>query len=178
MQPIQRRILYVLILIAGLAWIILTADKTGASTAGRIPAPREGFVAPDFSLKPPTDELFTLSQLHGKAVLVNIWATWCHPVVKKCQLFKSIIGNIKPRDLSFWELIQLLKTTHWRLSLLLISTTSPSPFFSTKPVSWVLNIICIRFLPASLSIAIVQSHLSSSAGRCLTRCFVQTLKIF
>ena len=61
MQPIQRRILYVLLLIAGLAWIILTADKTGASIAGRISAPREDFIAPDFSLKTPTGESFALS---------------------------------------------------------------------------------------------------------------------
>jgi cytochrome c biogenesis protein CcmG, thiol:disulfide interchange protein DsbE len=79
MQPTQRRILYALLLLAGFAWIILSADKTGASTSGRIPAPREGFIAPDFSLNTPAGKQFTLYQLRGQAVLVNIWATWCPP---------------------------------------------------------------------------------------------------
>ena len=79
MQPNQRRILFALLLFAGLAWIVLTADKTGASTAGRIPAPRQGFVAPDFTLKTPAGQQFTLYQFRGQAVLVNIWATWCPP---------------------------------------------------------------------------------------------------
>ena len=79
MQPTQRRILYALLLLAGFAWIILSADKTGASTSGRIPAPRAGFIAPDFSLSTPAGKQFTLYQLRGQAVLVNIWATWCPP---------------------------------------------------------------------------------------------------
>lgn len=79
MQPTQRRILYALILLAGLVWIFLSSDKTGASTAGRIPAPQKGFLAPDFSLETPTGEKISLSQMRGQAVLVNIWATWCPP---------------------------------------------------------------------------------------------------
>lgn len=79
MQPIYRRGLYLLVLLAGLAWIAASADHTGASTAGRIPAPQKGFLAPDFSLADPKGETFTLSTLRGKAVLVNLWATWCPP---------------------------------------------------------------------------------------------------
>jgi peroxiredoxin len=79
MQPIYRRILYGLILLAGLVWIFASVDKTGASTAGRIPAPQKGFLAPDFTLATPTGVKYTLSELKGKAVIVNIWATWCPP---------------------------------------------------------------------------------------------------
>ena len=79
MQPIQRRALYIIILIATLAWIFVSADRTGTSTAGAIPAPQQGFLAPDFSLNTPNGESFTLSELRGQAVLVNLWATWCPP---------------------------------------------------------------------------------------------------
>lgn len=79
MQPILRRGLYALILVAGLAWIFASADRTGASTAGRIPAPQKGFEAPDFSLADPKGVEYSLSALRGKAVLINIWATWCPP---------------------------------------------------------------------------------------------------
>jgi len=79
MQPIQRRVFSAILLVVGLAWIFISADRSGTSTAGEIPAPREGFLAPDFSLSTPNGETFTLSELRGKAVLVNLWATWCPP---------------------------------------------------------------------------------------------------
>ena len=79
MQPTERRIFFILILIAGLAWIFFSIDITGTSTAGAISAPQKGFLAPDFTLKTTDQQTVTLSELKGQAVLVNIWATWCPP---------------------------------------------------------------------------------------------------
>ena len=79
MQPIQRRGLYLLLLLAGLGWILLSADRSGSSTGGHVPAPQKGFAAPDFTLADPQGQRYTLSSLRGKAVLINIWATWCPP---------------------------------------------------------------------------------------------------
>ena len=77
MQKNQRIILYILILIAGASWIALSADGTNASA--NTSAPQAGFSAPDFTLQTPTGESYTLSELRGQAVLVNLWATWCPP---------------------------------------------------------------------------------------------------
>jgi peroxiredoxin len=79
MQPIQRRILFTFILLGGLAWVFVSADHAGTTTAGEIPAPREGFLAPDFTLQTIDGEFITLSDLRGQAVLINLWATWCPP---------------------------------------------------------------------------------------------------
>jgi peroxiredoxin len=99
LQPTQRRALYALVLIAGLAWILLSADKTGASTAGRIPAPQKGFLAPDFALATPKGEKITLSGLEGKAVLVNIWATWCPPCRQEMPAIEKYYERYKERGL-------------------------------------------------------------------------------
>ncbi|MBJ6727061.1 TlpA disulfide reductase family protein [Geomesophilobacter sediminis] len=42
-------------------------------------APVEGKHAPDFTLSDLSGKPVTLSQLKGKVVLLNFWATWCPP---------------------------------------------------------------------------------------------------
>lgn len=95
MQPIQRRILYVVILVAGLAWIFVSADRAGTSTASKIPAPRAGFLAPDFSLNTPDGTNVTLSELRGQAVLVNLWATWCPPCRAEMPTMQKLYDEYK-----------------------------------------------------------------------------------
>ena len=74
----QRIILYILLLIAGASWTVLSAKTINAATTNT-QAPQAGFTAPDFTLKTPAGETYKLSELRGQAVLVNLWATWCPP---------------------------------------------------------------------------------------------------
>ncbi|NOH12825.1 MAG: TlpA family protein disulfide reductase [Chloroflexi bacterium] len=69
----------IIILTAGAAWIAVTAAFAAPTTDGEIRAPQSGFSAPDFTLLTSDDESITLSELRGKAVLVNLWASWCGP---------------------------------------------------------------------------------------------------
>jgi peroxiredoxin len=95
MQPIQRRALNIAILVASLAWIFISADRAGTSTGGEIPAPKEGFLAPDFSLQTPEGETLTLSELRGQAVLVNLWATWCPPCRSEMPAIQNLYDEYK-----------------------------------------------------------------------------------
>jgi peroxiredoxin len=95
MQQTQRHILYFILLALGLAWIFVSTDKSGASTSGKIPAPQQGFLAPDFELKTPTGETIELSDLRGKAVLVNLWATWCPPCREEMQTIEKVYQEYK-----------------------------------------------------------------------------------
>lgn len=95
MQQTQRRILYIVILTLGFAWIFISADRTGSSTAGEVPAPQQGFLAPDFELKTPTGETVKLSDLRGQAVLVNLWATWCPPCRAEMQSIERVYNEYK-----------------------------------------------------------------------------------
>lgn len=95
MQPLQRRIVYVTILVASLAWTFVSADQAGSSTAGEIPAPREGFLAPDFTLNTTEGEIITLSELRGQAVLVNLWATWCPPCRTEMPAMQKMYDEYK-----------------------------------------------------------------------------------
>ncbi len=88
-----------LLLLAGLAWVFLSADRSGISTAGRVPAPQKGFAAPEFSLADPKGHPYTLSELRGKAVLVNIWATWCPPCRAEMPALESYYEQYRGQGL-------------------------------------------------------------------------------
>jgi len=96
MQRNQRIILYLLLLIAGAAWIELSADPPHVSS-GNTSAPLAGFAAPDFTLETPDGDAYTLSQLRGQAVLVNLWATWCPPCRAEMPTIERMYQEYKGR---------------------------------------------------------------------------------
>ena len=95
MQQTQRRIFYLFVLAAGFTWILFSADRSGSSTAGKIPAPQTGFLAPDFALRTPAGETIRLSDLRGQPVLVNLWATWCPPCRAEMQTLETVYNDYK-----------------------------------------------------------------------------------
>ena len=54
---------------------------------------REPVVAPDFTLKNLAGEDITLSDLKGKTVLVNFWATWCPPCRAEMPSMETMYGE-------------------------------------------------------------------------------------
>ena len=95
MLALKRRLAYVFILLLGLVWILLSADKNAASFAGTTAAPQVGFLAPDFSLPTPDGESIRLSDLRGQAVLVNLWAIWCPPCRAEMPAIEKIYNEYK-----------------------------------------------------------------------------------
>ena len=61
--------------------IIFPSDKITEDRLKKIEAllSEERNLAPDISLKSYNDSLFVLSELNGKVILINFWATWCGP---------------------------------------------------------------------------------------------------
>ena len=99
MQLIFRRSLFAMILLAGLVWIFVGADKTNSATAGRIPAPQQGFLAPEFKLKTPEGQSIALEDYRGKAVLVNLWATWCPPCRTEMPTLEKVYQEYQSQGL-------------------------------------------------------------------------------
>lgn len=78
-QHFQRNWIGLVMLLLGLAWIWFSRAPEGATTAGLIPAPQAGFLAPDFSLSSLDGQTISIDELRGQVILVNVWATWCPP---------------------------------------------------------------------------------------------------
>jgi len=63
----------------GAGWTWLARVPASVTSAAQIPSPREGFPAPDFTLKTVDGQAIRLSAFRGQVVIVNQWASWCGP---------------------------------------------------------------------------------------------------
>lgn len=98
----SRRVWTIATLIAlslGSAWIWISAVPAAATTGGEIPSPREGFAAPDFTLELLGGGEVALSELRGKAVVVNLWASWCPPCRAEMPALQSAYEAERDRGL-------------------------------------------------------------------------------
>jgi cytochrome c biogenesis protein CcmG/thiol:disulfide interchange protein DsbE len=58
--------------------------------------PRIGTAAPDFTVQD-ADRKLTLSQYHGKIVVLNFWATWCPPCVEEMPSLVQMQQRLKDK---------------------------------------------------------------------------------
>jgi len=58
---------------------------------------RVGTVAPDFSLPTYDGGTVTLSQLRGKVVMINFWATWCPPCRTEKPTMETLYQKFRER---------------------------------------------------------------------------------
>jgi peroxiredoxin len=63
-----------------LGWIGFSADPDRLTHQGQsLALPKQGFFAPEFNLTTLTGEEVQLSNLRGRPVVINFWASWCQP---------------------------------------------------------------------------------------------------
>ena len=89
----------ILILLLGLFWIWYSKVPPTSSSENLISAPQKGFLAPDFSLSDMDGQTITLSELKGKPIMINFWASWCTPCRAEMPAIESVYKNYRDEDL-------------------------------------------------------------------------------
>lgn len=67
------------VLLIGGAWTVVSAAPPLSVTGGKVPSPREGFLAPDFAVERSDGGSWALGEARGGGVILNFWASWCPP---------------------------------------------------------------------------------------------------
>ncbi len=81
-------------------WIISSRVTVAETTNGKIPAPRQGFLAPDFNAQTLDGDQVSLSDYRGRPVLVNLWASWCPPCKAEMPGLENIYQTYQDQGLT------------------------------------------------------------------------------
>ena len=90
----------VALLLLGAGWTWFSRVPASVASTGQIPSPREGFPAPDFTLKTVGGQAATLSAYRGKVVILNLWASWCGPCRAEMPAIQQVYAANRDRGLA------------------------------------------------------------------------------
>ncbi|MDE0159842.1 MAG: TlpA disulfide reductase family protein [Candidatus Dadabacteria bacterium] len=76
---------------------------SGLSGKGDVQTPSQlvGRPAPEFALKSFSGEKVRLSDFRGKTLLVNFWASWCHPCREEAPVLERIYMSLSGNQVEF-----------------------------------------------------------------------------
>lgn len=92
-------LLKISLIVISFAWVLLSRIPPGTQNVSAFQAPRSGFTAPDFILDTHAGGHVSLSDLRGKPVIINFWASWCPPCRAEMPAFQEAADEFSDTDL-------------------------------------------------------------------------------
>lgn len=84
--------------------------KTLDSSLNMMKAVQPGSIAPDFTLLKRDSSKFTLSSLRGNYVMIDFWASWCHPCRQAIPHWKEIYKKYHEKG---FDIVSVSDDDHW-----------------------------------------------------------------
>jgi cytochrome c biogenesis protein CcmG/thiol:disulfide interchange protein DsbE len=91
--------LFIGALLLGATWIILSRVDNPIGGSSAPPNPQVGFTAPGFTLGSLTGAPIALADLRGKAVVLNLWASWCPPCRAEMPAMNTVYQKFRDQGL-------------------------------------------------------------------------------
>src|SRR5215472_13516710 len=98
----KRTSIIVLLVAIGAATLLIARfrnSRTSSTTVAESSSTLKGQKAPDFALESLDSRTVHLSDFHGKAILLNFWATWCTPCKYEMPWFEQMQKQYGPQGL-------------------------------------------------------------------------------
>ena len=113
-------------------------------------------MAPDFTLTSFDGRTYTLTELRGKVVIINFWASWCPPCREEAAYLEQHLAQVQGSRVSSSSasIMRTLRNPRWHTSKNLISPismvlTSAHAFLRNttskgfqKPTTWPKMVLC------------------------------------
>lgn len=132
----KRKILIVLGIIFVVLFAAVLLKSTPTPSVTQATGPQIGFTAPDFTLKDLNGNIVKLSDLRGKPVYLNFWASWCPPCKVEIPEIQKFYQQNKDKvtvlavDLTFndklSDVIDILKANNAKFPVLLDTNANSS----------------------------------------------------
>lgn len=94
----KRRLMSATMGIAAMMMLVLLVVPRGEATASLV----VGQAAPDFDLETLDGGQVRLSELKGKPLILNFWASWCQPCVKEMPDFQELSDTYQEQGLQVY----------------------------------------------------------------------------
>jgi thiol-disulfide isomerase/thioredoxin len=83
-----------------LSWLVAVVLACAANNDATPRAPELGKAAPDYHAVSLSGDSVSLSQMRGRVVLLNVWATWCHPCREEIPVLQALHAQYASAGLS------------------------------------------------------------------------------
>jgi cytochrome c biogenesis protein CcmG, thiol:disulfide interchange protein DsbE len=101
----EKEIIFaVIILSVGAGWIFLTPLISPRTANQEQVFPYVGFLVPEITLNTPDGQEVQLSDLRGKPVIINFWASWCPPCRVEMPALQKTYENYQKDGLIILEI--------------------------------------------------------------------------